>query len=95
MGVHKTNTTHLPNTLNQELNYKNEVFLGRGLNDKTERKGKPHLQEVPRPPHYYHPWTELAFFSWGRRCQFLKEPTSGTQMHLSTISAVTSIWSHH
>lgn len=26
MGVHKTNATHLPNTLNHELNYKNEVF---------------------------------------------------------------------
>lgn len=63
MGVHQTNTNHLLNTLNQDLNYKKpKCFWERSK--RKNRKGKSRLQEVPRPPHYYHPWTELAFSLW-------------------------------
>lgn len=58
-----SNTNHLLNTLNQDLNYKKpKCFWERSK--RKNGKGKSRLQEVPRPPHYYHPWTELAFSLW-------------------------------
>lgn len=64
MGVHKTNTNHLLNTLNQDLNSKKPECFRERSKRKKQQKGKPHLQEVLRPPHYYQPWTELAFSLW-------------------------------